>query len=47
MRFEVIEGPFDKEPTQFPKQNLQLGLELVAGLGSHLALRNRTMRGPI
>jgi hypothetical protein len=28
MRLEVIEGPFDDDPPQFPKLSVQLGLEL-------------------
>ena len=47
VRLDVIERPFDDDPAQFPKPILQLGLELVAGLGVGSALRNRTMRRPI
>jgi hypothetical protein len=32
--FEVIEGPFEEEPTEFPHVGVQLGLELVGGLGA-------------
>ena len=33
VRLEVIEGPFDDDPTEFAKQLLQAGLEAMAGLG--------------
>jgi hypothetical protein len=34
VRLEVIEGPFDDDPSQFADLLVQLRLELVAGLGS-------------
>src|SRR5208337_2198674 len=35
---DVIERPFDNDPAQFSKLIVQLGLELMAGLGSQLRL---------
>ena len=37
-RLDVIEGPFDDEPAQFSKLIVQLGLELMAGLGRQFRL---------
>jgi hypothetical protein len=34
---DVIERPFDDDPAQFSKLIVQLGLELVAGLGSRVS----------
>ena len=33
VRLEVVEGPFDDDPTEFAEQLLQAGLEAMAGLG--------------
>ena len=33
VRFQVVKGPFDDDPTEFAKQFLQAGLEAMAGLG--------------
>jgi hypothetical protein len=37
VRLDVIERPLDDEPAQFPKLIAQLGLELVAQLGSRFS----------
>src|SRR5208283_296231 len=37
-RLDVIERPFDDDPAQFSKLIVQLGLELMAGLGRQLRL---------
>src|SRR4051794_6699945 len=41
VRLEVIEGPFDDDPTEFAERLLQAGLEAMAGLGRRIGPAER------
>ena len=46
-RLDVVERPCDDDPPRFSKLGVQLGLELVADLGSQLGPAKPTIRRPI